>query len=92
MTRDEARAWYVNVLLDKVREDKYPSATHMSMIEAALERMPQLIPDYMDVLLDKVADERFPSIPMLQRIQGVAEMLPRYDERTLRELQQQSEA
>jgi hypothetical protein len=84
MTRDEARAWYVNVLLDKVREERYPSATHMTMIEEALASMPQLVPDYMDILLDKVANEKFPSVPMLQRIQGVAELLPKYDERTLR--------
>lgn len=77
MTRDEARAWYVNVLLDKIREDPYPSATQMSMVEQALAQTPQLIPDYMDVLLEKVADEKYPSIPMLQRIQSVAEMLPR---------------
>jgi hypothetical protein len=77
MTRDEARAWYVNVLLDKIREDTYPSATQMSMIEEALAKTPQLIPDYLDVLLDKVADQRFPSIPMLQRIQEISEQLPK---------------
>jgi hypothetical protein len=76
MTRDEARAWYVNVLLDKIREDEYPSATHMSMVEEALAQTPQLIPDYLDVLLGKVADQRFPSIPMLQRIQEISEKLP----------------
>jgi hypothetical protein len=76
MTRDEARAWYVNVLLDRIREDEYPSATHMGMVEAALAQTPQLIPDYLDVLLDKVADQRFPSIPMLQRIQEISEKLP----------------
>jgi len=77
MTRDEARAWYVNVLLDQIREDRYPSATQMSMVEQALEYTPQLIPDYLEVLLDKVNDERFPSIPMLHRIQEVSELLPK---------------
>jgi hypothetical protein len=76
MMRDEARAWYVKILLDKIREDQYPSATHMSLIEAALEQTPQLIPDYMDALLDKVVDERFPSTDMLKRIARVAEQLP----------------
>ena len=76
MTRDEARAWYVNVLLDKVRQDTYPSTTQMSMIEQALATSPQLIPDYLDALLDKVADDRFPSISLLERIAAVAEMLP----------------
>ena len=76
MTRDEARAWYVNVLLDQIREDPHPSSTHMSMVEQALETMPELVSDYLDILLDKVAGERFPSIPMLRRIQRVAELLP----------------
>jgi hypothetical protein len=77
MTRDEARAWYANVLLDKIRRDPYPSATQMSMVEEALANQPDLIPEYMDVLLEKVADEPYPSIPMLQRIAGIAERLPR---------------
>jgi hypothetical protein len=77
MTRDEARAWYANVLLDKIRQDRFPSQTHMTMVEEALAATPELIPDYMEVLLEKVSDEQFPSITMLQRIQAVAEQLPR---------------
>src|SRR3954447_10512145 len=76
MNRDEARAWYVQMLLDKIREDPYPSATQMTMIEDAIAQTPQLIPDYLDVLIDKCANDRFPSIPMLQRIQRVAELIP----------------
>ena len=76
MTRDEARAWYVNVLLDKIRSDPYPSATQMTMVETAIVRTPELIPDYLDVLIDKVANDNFPSIPMLERIQRIGEQLP----------------
>jgi hypothetical protein len=76
MNRDEARAWYVGQLLEKIREDPYPSATHMSLVEEALPSMPQFVPDYMDVLLEKVANERFPSTTMLKRIAEVAEQLP----------------
>jgi hypothetical protein len=76
MTRDEARAWYVTMLIDKIRKDPYPSATQMKMVEVALSQTPALIPEYMDVLLEKVADESYPSVPMLQRITGIAELLP----------------
>ena len=83
MTRDQARFWYVDVLMDKIREDQYPSTTHMSMVEQALESMPELVPDYMDALLEKVSGERFPSVEMLKRIQRVAELLPKQNPRQL---------
>jgi hypothetical protein len=76
MTRDEARAWYISVLLDHIREDPYPSATQMSMVEAALERVPQLIPAYVEVLIEKVGDDRFPSTDMLKRIASMTETIP----------------
>ena len=76
MNKDEARAWYVTMLLDKIRQDPYPSATQMTMVEEAIVKTPQLIPDYLDALIEKCADERFPSIPMLQRIQRISEQLP----------------
>ena len=52
--------------MKRVRQDHYPSATHMAMIEQALPA--QLIPDYVEILLEKVADDRNPSISMLRRI------------------------
>jgi hypothetical protein len=76
MTRDEARAWYAQMLMDKIRTDRYPSSNHMDMVEAVLPQLPQLTPDYMDVLLEKVADDQFPSTDMLKRIAAVAETLP----------------
>jgi hypothetical protein len=83
MTRDQARFWYANVLMDKIREDTHPSSTHMSMVEHALEGMPELVPEYMEILLEKVGSERFPSIEMLKRIQRVAELLPKTNQRQL---------
>ena len=66
MTANEARASFLQILMETVRRDRYPSATHMAMIEQALP--PQLIPDYIEILLEKVADDRNPSISMLRRI------------------------
>jgi hypothetical protein len=74
MTRDEAQAEIAQVLMDKVREDRYPSATHMAMLEHLLP--PDMVSEYVDVLLDKIAADRWPSIPMLQRIQRLSESLP----------------
>ena len=74
MTRDEARAMFVQLLLEKVRQDAYPSWTQLNLIE---ESIPQaMIPDYLEILVEKVAGDRFPSVPMLRRIQRVAAALP----------------
>jgi hypothetical protein len=74
MTRDEAQGWLVEMLLEKVRNDPYPSATQLSIIEEVLPQ--QMIPDYLEVLIDKVGEDKYPSIPMLQRISRVASSLP----------------
>jgi hypothetical protein len=67
----QARAQFAQILLERVRQDRYPSATHMSMIEQLLP--PQWIPDYLEVLFEKVADDPHPSIPMLHRIARMVE-------------------
>ena len=66
MTADEARASFLRILMERVRQDRHPSATHMAMIEQALPA--QLIPAYVEILLEKVAQDQNPSIPMLRRI------------------------
>ena len=78
MTRDEARGWFIQLLLEKVRDDPYPSATQLALIEESIP--PEMLSDYLEVLMDKVAQDTVPSIPMLQRIQRVAETLPRYEQ------------
>jgi hypothetical protein len=77
MTRDEAQAQIVETLMDKIRADRYPSATQMAILEEILPR--DMVADYLDVLLDKIAEDTVPSIPMLRRIQRVAESLPRVE-------------
>jgi len=79
MTRDEAQGWMVEMLLDKVRNDPYPSSTQLSIIEEVIPR--ELVPDYLDVLIDKAAQDEFPSIPMLRRISRVASSLPVTEQR-----------
>jgi hypothetical protein len=75
MNRDEAQGWLVQVLLDKVRNDPYPSTTQLQIIEEALPQ--QMVPDYLQVLMEKAAADEFPSIPLLRRIGRVAETLPK---------------
>jgi hypothetical protein len=62
----EARAKYVWILMERVRQDPNPSATHMAMLEQALPA--HWIPDYLEILFEKVANDPHPSIPMLRRI------------------------
>jgi hypothetical protein len=74
MSNVDARAAFVRILLEKIREDKYPSSTHMAIVEQTLPA--EWVPDYLEVLLEKVAEDRNPSIPMLQRIQRVLDAVP----------------
>jgi hypothetical protein len=67
----ETRAYFVRMLLEKVRDDPYPSTTQMDIIEQAL--LPEWIPEYLNVLLEKVSEDRYPSIPMLNRIGRLVE-------------------
>jgi hypothetical protein len=66
MTADEARASFLQILVQRVRQDRHPSATHMAMIEQALPA--QMIPAYVEILLEKVAQDQNPSVSMLRRI------------------------
>ena len=82
MTRDQANAVFVQMLLEKVRQDQYPSWTQMNMIEQSIPM--GMIPDYLEVLLQKVQQDHMPSIPMLRRIQQVTESLPVQEQRSAR--------
>jgi hypothetical protein len=73
-TNAEYRAKYLRLMMERVREDRHPSTTHMDLIERALP--PQWIPDYLDILLEKIADDGQPSISMLKRIGMLVERVP----------------
>lgn len=66
----DVRREVLQVLLEKVEEDRYPSVTMMDMVEKLLG--PDELPVYTEILLDKVRDERFPSMDMLRRVSGFA--------------------
>jgi hypothetical protein len=69
------RERFVDLLLEKVKTDPYPSSRHMDMLEASLNQPDQLV-EYLDALMDKVEATRFPSQAMLERIHRIVTMLP----------------
>ena len=79
MDAQEARARYVEMLMDHVRRDRFPSVDQLNRVEAALT--PSAAGDYIEMLLDKISGDKFPSASMLDRIENVAAQLP--DRRTL---------
>ena len=77
MTRDEAQRWFVQLLMEKVRRDRVPSATQMTLIEQSLPH--EMVPDYLGILMEKVAQDNIPSLMMLRRIRNVAASLPQFE-------------
>jgi len=64
--RDDARAELVATLLDKVRQDQYPSTTMLDLIEELLT--PEETPAYVVFLQDRIRSEQYPSMPLLKRL------------------------
>ncbi len=79
LTRDEAQGWMVQMLMEKIRSDRYPSATQMAIVEESLPR--EMIPDYLEILIEKAGEDRIPSIPLLRRISRIAAQLPAAERR-----------
>ena len=67
-TNDEIdiRAEVVNLLLDMVAKDRYPSSTMLGMIEELAT--PEERGTYARVLMDNIRSSAHPSIPMLRRL------------------------
>jgi hypothetical protein len=63
---------YFDVLMHRVRNDKYPSLQLMDRIEAALAT-PDQVAAYTDMLIDKVDETWYPSGQILDRIQRIME-------------------
>jgi hypothetical protein len=70
---DEARNAVTRLLIERVRQDKYPSATHMDLIEETIP--PWLMRDYLNVLLEKLATDNWPSIPLMHRVAKISQQL-----------------
>lgn len=62
----QAHDRYMRLLLDRIKEDKYPSGEMMDRIEIVLDR--EHVDEYLDVLFEKVEECRYPSKQFLDRI------------------------
>lgn len=72
MARDEydfARIQLLRVLMDKIAEETYPSATMMDTVEELM--LPQELPVYAQLLVDHIENSRFPSIDMIKRVRNL---------------------
>jgi hypothetical protein len=70
MDADETRPVFVRLLLDKIREDPFPSREQLDLVEESIP--PDMVPEYVQVLVDKAAADPFPSNEMLHRIQRMS--------------------
>ncbi len=62
---------YYELVLAKIRDDRYPSGELMDRLEASLDSRDEL-EQYLEVLLDKIEDDRYPSKQMLDRVLALA--------------------
>ena len=71
--RLEAQTAVANLLLQKIRRDKYPSGTQMDLLEQIIPR--QLVRDYLNVLLEKVLVDQWPSLDLIRRMMRVSQSI-----------------
>jgi hypothetical protein len=69
-----ARARYVEMLMERVREEEFPSNDQLNRIEEVLT--PDTVDDYLAILMEKVEETQFPSVSMLDRIEALTSRLP----------------
>ena len=61
---------YAEVLLDRIRNDRHPSTTHMDLLESVAP--PRQLAEYVIHLLERIENEPHPSTSMMQRVQRLA--------------------
>jgi hypothetical protein len=63
---EQTRSALVDLLLSKVKDDTYPSATTLDLLEQLIT--PEELPAYAGVLMEKIARDTYPSASMMKRI------------------------
>ena len=71
MAASSIRDVYLEMLLDRVREESYPNPDHMDRIEG-LAQSPEQVMSYLEVLFSKLEGTRYPSSAILDRIERYA--------------------
>ena len=64
----------MEILMEKVREDRYPSGDIMDRIEGTVQTREQA-EEYLEVLFEKVEGSRYPSKELMNRIARVSSAL-----------------
>ena len=68
-----AQSRYVAMLMERIRQDRYPSHQLMNRVEAAFWTSDQ-VEEYLDLLLEKADESWYPSGQILDRIHRVLAM------------------
>ena len=74
MADSRIRDRYLQALMERVRQDTYPSIAQMDLVESLLP--PEEMDTYLDILMEKIETVKFPSISMLNRVQRLVAQLP----------------
>lgn len=65
-----AQARYLAMLMERIRQDRYPSHHLMDRVDAAFWT-PEQVSEYVDLLLEKADEAWYPSSQLLDRIHRV---------------------
>ena len=65
----DVRGEVVDLLLQNIASDRYPSVTMMDLVEELLT--PDEVPAYAAILLEKVQTETYPSLAILRRLMAL---------------------
>lgn len=60
---------YAEVLLDRIRGDRHPSAMHMDLFEAIAP--PEQRAEYTLHLMELIQRDQYPSVPIMRRVEGL---------------------
>jgi hypothetical protein len=63
---EQTRSALLDLLLSKVKDDRYPSATTLDLLEQLLTE--EELPAYAGVLMEKIAADTYPSASMMKRL------------------------
>jgi hypothetical protein len=64
---------YYDILMERVRNDRYPSGQLMNRLEATIFSPEQLV-EYVDLLLEKVDESWYPSGELMNRIERMLQL------------------
>ena len=70
MANTSTQQRYLEILMERVRQDRYPSHQLLDRIEAALYTSEQ-VADYGELLLEKIDESWYPSGQLLNRMQRI---------------------